>query len=50
MFLLILTLALALAGIILIEFGQAAAPRPLIFNDDLERRLLRTGLGSSNWW
>jgi hypothetical protein len=51
MLLLILTLVLALIGIIAIEFGQAAPPRPLaVWNDDVERRMLRTAGQSHDRW
>ena len=50
MLLLTLTIVIALAGIAAIELGQAARPREFpTWNDDTERRLMRTRIESRNW-
>ncbi len=47
MFLLILMLSITLAGLAAMEFRQAERPRDFsVWNDDIERRLLRTHHGS----
>jgi hypothetical protein len=51
MLLFTLSLIIVIAGIAAIEFGQPARPREYsVWNDDLERRLLRTHAGSSDRW
>jgi hypothetical protein len=50
MLLLSITIVVALAGLAAIELGQAARPREYpTWNDDMERRLLRTHVESRNW-
>lgn len=47
MLLLLLALTVTLAGLVAIELGQAPRPREYsVWNDDLERRLLRIDSGS----
>jgi len=51
MLLLVISLIVALAGLVAIEFGQAARPREYpAWNDAIERRLLRIHADSRRWW
>jgi hypothetical protein len=51
MLLFIFTITIAIAGLAAIEFNQAPQPRKYtVWNDDAERRLLRTQTGRRSWW
>ena len=57
----VITVTIAIAGIVAMEFGQARRPRGFtvrndrapnltVWNDDIERRLLRLEPGRRNRW
>jgi hypothetical protein len=51
MLLFVLLLIIVAAGLAAIELGQAARPRGFtVWNDDIERRMLRDQFGSRGWW